>query len=207
MAISADIELWNDVINGTCVVNLASSVPFRFGKIYQGGKLKIRWYPVVPTGSITAPYVKVPVSGITLDVAVGVRAGTATPYARQNSWTEHADGYLYATLDLNTTDLNNAIGTADTLTTYFEIKMSDGGVPRVTYQESITVTSVVIDPSGAAALPTAAINYMTREECLALFVKFVGNAAGATIELPSPDGTRSRVLGCNDNGSAQDEIL
>lgn len=204
------IELWNDIENNGLIGGPvdgglwdAQEVRFNSRKIYQASQLSFRWYPVKKSG--LSSYIRVPVSGITLDVAIGPRSGSEAILARQNVWTAHADGYLYATLNLNTTDLNNAI-TGDTLSTYFEIKMTENGNSRPVYQEAITLQSIVIGPAASSALPAAATEFLTRAQCEAMFVKWTENLAGNAIELTSPDGTRYRLIGVNDDGSAQDEI-
>lgn len=204
------IELWNDIDNNKLVVGPVTNgkwdttpVTLAARKIYQASQLSIRWNPIKPDGQFS--FIKVPVSGITLDIAIGARAGVEAILARQNVWTAHADGYLYATLNLNTTDLNTAIGSNDALATYFEISMTENGNARPVYQELINITSVVIGPAGSSALPAAASQFYTKEQIDAIFVKFTGNPAGATIELPSPDSAHSRLIGCNNDGSAMDE--
>ena len=204
------IELWNDIDNNTLIAGPVggsnwdqTEVKFSKRKIYQASQLSLRWYPIRPDGQFS--YVRIPVTGLTLDIAIGERAGAEVIKARQNVWTAHADGYLYATLNLNTTDLNNAI-TGDTFTTYLEIQMTESGNARPTFQEQITIQSVVIGPAGASALPAAASQFLTREQCLQMFVKWTENLAGNAIELASPDGTRFRLIGVNNDGSAMDEL-
>jgi hypothetical protein len=203
------IELWNDIENNGLIVGPVSGgwdgteVRFSDRKIYQASQLSFRWYPIKKSGLNT--YIRVPVSGLTLDIAIGQRSGAEAIKARQNVWTEHSDGYLYATLNLNTTDLNNLV-TGDTYDTYLEIQMTENGNSRPTYQEAITIRSVVIGPAGSSALPAAADQFLTRAQCLQMFVKWTENLAGNAIELASPDGTKFRLIGVNDDGSAQDEI-
>jgi hypothetical protein len=205
------IELWNDIVNNRLIVGPvgtgwdAQEFTFSAAKIYQGSKLSFRWYPIKPSG--LTDFVQVPVEGITLDVAIGPRAGAEAALARQNSWTNSGQGYLEATLNLNTTEMNTAVGSADSLSSYFEIEMSYGGDARPTYQEAITIISRVIGPAGAVSLPTAAVEYLTAAQIRAEFVAFVNNAPGATIELTSPDGTRLRIMGCTNDGAAQDDIV
>lgn len=205
------IELWNDIDNNTLIAGPVggsnwdqSEVRFSNRKIFQGSQLSIRWYAIKPDGQFS--YVRVPVSGLTLDIGIGARAGAESLLARQNVWTPHADGYLFSTLNLNTTGINTAIGSSDSLNTYLEIQMTENGNSRPVYQEAITITPVVIGPAGSSALPAAASQFLTREQCLAMFVQFVNNLPGATIELPSPDGSHTRLLGCNNDGSSLDEV-
>jgi len=203
------IDLYNDVVRNTLVLGLNNKEPFSLNtlRIYQGSKVPFRWYPVRPTNNLSAPfYTLVSLSGLSLDVVVGARAGAEALLARQNVWTDSGLGYLEATLNLNTTELNAAISTADSYQTYLEINLTDNGEERPTYQEQISVLSVVKGPGTAASLPTSAVEYLTAVQMRAEFVRFFNNPNGATIELLSPDGGSSRLIGCNDNGTAQDEL-
>lgn len=208
---TAFIELYNDITNGRLIIGPTASgwdgQSFKLAetKIYQGSKLPIRYYPIKPAGQYS--YVYVSLDGLALDIALGPRAGAEAILARQNIWTPSDDGrYFEATLNLNTTEMNNAIAAADTFSTWFEINLSIAGAFRPTYQEQISLQSVVIGPSGAANLPTAAVEYLTAAQLRAEFVRFSGNRNGATIELPSPDGASFRLIGCNNNKTAQDEV-
>jgi hypothetical protein len=205
---AAVISLYNDVVNNRLVKGLTNAESFAFNSagIYQGSKLTLRWYPLQPTGSVTSPFTLLSVTGLSIDIAIGPRAGAESILARQNTWVDSGNGYLEATLNLNTSELNTAIGTSDSLSTYFEIAMTESGSTRTVYQESISVTSVVIGPGTAASLPSAATEYLTAAQVRAEFVRFFNNPNGATIELLSPDGTRSRLMGVNDDGTAQDEV-
>lgn len=205
------IELWNDIENNGLIVGPvsggkwdATEVRFSNRKIFQASQLSFRWYPIKKSGLNT--YIRVPVSGLTLDIAIGARAGSEAIKARQNVWTAFNDEYLYATLNLNTTDLNTAVGSNDVYDTYLEISMTENGNARPVYQESISITSVVIGPAGSSALPAAATEFLTRAQCEAMFVKWVDNLAGNAIELTSLDGTKFRLIGVNNDGSAQDEL-
>ncbi len=204
------IELWNDIVNNRLIAGRVGTngwdgSPFTFAntRIWQAAQLRIRWYPIKPDGQFA--YVLVPVAGLVLDIAVGPRAGAENILARQNAWTATGD-YLEAVLNLNTTNLNTAIGTSDSYSTYIEISLTENGNERPAYQEAITILSRVIGPAGDAALPAAASQFLTREQSMAMFVRFVENIAGATIELTSLDGTHIRLIGCNNDGSAQDEV-
>lgn len=203
------IDLYNDVVNNVLVLGLNNREKFRITdrQIFQGAKLPFRWYPCRPTNSLSAPFFTlIPVTGLTLDVILGPRSGAESALARQNSWTDSGLGYLEATLNLNTTELNAAIGSSDSYSTYFEINVTDAGDERPSYQEAISVIPVVKGPGTSSALPTSPVEYLTAAQIRAEFVRFFNNPSGSTIELLSPDGGSSRLIGCNDDGTAQDEV-
>ena len=202
------IDLYNDVVNNVLVLGLNNKERFNISSrnIYQGSKIPIRWYPVRPTNSITAPFFTLlPVSGLSLDICLGPRAGSESLLARQNVWVENSGGYLEATLNLNTSELNTAISSSDSYSTFFEINLTDAGDERPVYQDTVNIIPVVKGPGTSASLPTAAVEYLTAAQIRAEFVRFFNNPNGSTIELLSPDGSHSRLIGCNDDGTAQDE--
>lgn len=210
MAASATgfIELYNDIVNGRLIVGPTGtgwdSTPFELSKtkIYQGSKLPLRWYPIKPSAAFSFVYVDL--DSLTLDIAIGARAGAEAILARQNVWTV-GNQYLEGTLNLNTTEMNTAVGSSDAYSTFFEISLSVGGDARPVYQESISILSVVIGPAAASALPAAAVEFLTREQQDARYVKWSENTPGNAIELKSPDSTKLLLVGVNNDGSQMGE--
>lgn len=207
------LEMYLDCLEGRLVKGLSNQDEFVFNTIYQGSALQMRVYPVLPTYSGLPPfYSKISLTNLDLQVVLGPRAGADAIKAAQYTWTkqttndsEGKSGYFYATLDLNTTDLNTAIGSLDSIRYYLEFRISESAVWRVAHQREVTVVSVVKDPSGAASIPTPAAGYYTIAEIQNLFVRKIG-LAGETIILTSPDGASTRQLGCNDDKSGMDNI-
>lgn len=210
------IELYMNVgtPTGALVRGLSDSGAFTMGPFYQGQLLKLRVYPVIPTGVLVpmpgaAQFSKVDLTNLDLQVVIGPRAGASSVKAAQYTWakqtandSEGKSGYFYANLDLNTTDLNTAIGTSDTYDTYIEFQLSRGGLPFApAYQSAIQIISAVLDPSGAAAVPTPAASYLTAAQCFNLFVMWnnalaAGGAnAGRNVIFVSPDSAHTRELG------------
>jgi hypothetical protein len=210
---ASTIDIYNDVQNNVLYGSANASRPLVIPDLYQYGTLQLRWYPVRPTYSVLPPFFSnVDLDQLTLKMAIGPRAGAESPISAQYTWTKaytsgaSGPGYMYANLDLNTTEVNTAIGTSDSITSYFEITMSEDGVPRVVYQTPVRIISAVTPPGSASSLPTPAASYLSREECMELFVKWANNQAGKTITLTSPDGTRDRIIGVRNDGSAQDDF-
>lgn len=142
----------------------------------QGDSLQLKVYLL--TGfSRLVPYTKVPVAGITIEMAIGTRIGNATTYyTQQFTWTassDTADPYFSATLPMNTAAITSLLGGSGTASTYFEVKMLSGGTPVTVLSKAITVTAAVIKDGGTvvAATPTPA----SVEVVSALFVPKVFN--------------------------------
>lgn len=214
------IELFIDVSTptGAAVKSLSDRSAFALGPFYQGSLLKLRVYPVVPTGSGTLPpfFAKVAIDNIEMLVTVGPRAGTEAIKAAQYVWSkqltadsEGKSGYFYADLNLNTTDLNNLISTNDTITTFFEVQFSRaGGAYSPVFQSQITLLAVVKDPGSAASIPTPTIEYLTVAQGDNKYVQWRNDLipanAGRNIVLLSPDSARTRELGVGNDGEPID---
>jgi len=212
----ATLELFCDVDNNRLVRSLNSQEAYEFQGFYQGSQLPIKFTPVRSKNTPYAPFfTKVPIDPISLQIAIGPRAGAEATLAKQYTWSKVYDpggstGYLSAILDLNTTEINTALATADTFPTYFEIRMAEDGIARVVFQKPITLYAVVIGPVGNDAVPVPANQFMTSAEILALmnqFVRFTNNPPGATITLTSELSAAQRILGARDDGSAQDDMV
>jgi hypothetical protein len=213
---ATDITLFNDIVNRTLVTNLNNQTPFRFAPFYQAEKINIRLIPVTPTNGGSAPFFsKADISNLLPFLYVGPRAGATALLAAQEVWTAVPDpaastGYFAATLDLNMTAMNTAIGTNDSISTLLEIHWSESGLRRIGFQTPITVNSTVYDIAGASVLPTPSASYPTWAEAKAVFVKWFNNDLadrGKTITVNSPDGTAWRIIGVNNDKSALDDLL
>lgn len=209
---AAEITIYIDIINRRLVKGLDNSDLFPFTEAYGCSQLNLAVIPVMPTYAPTGgKFTKVDISGLTLKCYVGPRAGASAVKASQTTWTKVYDpgvttGKFTAELDLNTSEMNTAIGSNDSYSSFVEFWLTENGMARQVYQGPFTVYAAVFDSTGSA-LPTSASNYLTREECIEMFVRFFGNAAGKTIETVSPDGASSRITGCNNDKSAKDDLI
>lgn len=213
VAINA-LEVFNDVTNGELVVGLSDSTQFAgLAGATQGDQLYIEYTPVKPIGSVAPFYAPLDITPLTLGIYIGPRAGAEALLAANEAWTPQvgpdANGksqYFFGVVDLNTVPMNAAIGNNDSISTWLEIRLSESGNTRVVYEAPFIVAAAVRKPAGLA-LPLPATSYLTRDECIALFVQFVNNAPGKTLEFTSPDGTAKRILGVNNDKSALDDLV
>jgi hypothetical protein len=224
---SAYIDLYIDVqsLPGRLVGGLTGGNPPVLTSLHQGSRLPLRIFPVKPTGLISSgsTYTAISVSDFSaIKIAVGPRAGTGSPYAQAGAGTSYAftaqtsadaDGlsnYFYGELNLNTTELNSAVGTAESIQAYLEVHLAIAGAYRVVYQVPVIIAASVIPVSGSVSLPTAASEYLTRDEIFALFVAWDSSAVtanrGRNIILLSPDGASTRELGVDDAKTPVDNL-
>jgi hypothetical protein len=191
------------------------------GPFYQGSLVSIRVYPIVATGNqISSPYFsKLDLTNLDFQLVLGPRAGAENILAAQYTWmkqvaadSEGKSGYFYADLNLNTSALNTAIGSSDQYTSaYLEFRISRSGAAYTpVFQVNPTIVAVVKDPTSSSSVPTPTPSYLTRDECLNLFVMWNNTLAaggannGRNIILASPDGTRQREIGVGNDGAPID---
>lgn len=220
------IEIYLDLgkPTGAAVKGLNDASPVILGPFYQGQLLRLRVFPVVANGAvIPAPggtlFDKVSISNMEMRVAVGPRAGAEAVKAYQPTWakqvgvdTEGKSGYFYADLDLNTTDLNNAIATAEFYDTYIEFGIQRSGATTFApvYQQAVRVLAVVKDPGSASSTPTPTDQYLTAAQCYNLFVAWrndlIAANAGRNVVFASPDTTHTREMGVDNIAAAIDNF-
>ena len=209
-----EVDLYVDIVNSELVLGLNNATQFQFGKIFQGSALSLRIFPVKPTNNQFAPYFTlVDISGLMARVSVGPRAGATALLASQDVWTKSFSdgsgtiGCFTAVLNLNTTELNAAIGSSDSFATLFEIQLSEAAAWRPVAQRSISIIPTVWDPSGAANLPSAAANYPTIEMMKALCVLVNGNPNGRGFTLQDATGAVKKVCYVGTDGEFHTEAV
>lgn len=164
---------------------------------------------VDPPETSSGDYSKVDLAGQGLRMSIGGQptgtSGGPSPIALQDTWTwDGTNKRFTGSIALNTTAVDDYLGTAAAKPAWFELNLTDSGGRETILQISFTLRAVVDEL--ATTVPTPTDQYYTKSEIIALFVKRLGSA-GDTIVLTSPDGTQSRELGVNNDGSAQDDLF
>src|SRR5436189_695150 len=154
--------------------------------------------------SRVSDYTPIPVSGITLEVALGRKVGNASLlYTQQFTWVasdDLADPYFAADLPMNTAAIATLLGSSAQADAYFEVKMLDGGLPRTVLSRLVRIQAAVIKDGGleAAALPTP----ISAETCQALFLqRIIPASAGNPLILQN--GSITYALYPDTDGSFQ----
>lgn len=177
--------------------------------IFQSNTVTVRVTVVDPTGSLTAPYTTVDLTGYGCRVSVGATptgdSGGPAPLALQdtNPWVP-AGKYFQGDLALNTVAVDSYIGTTASKSAFFEINLTNGGTRETILQVTFTLAAVVDELTSTTPTPTD--QFLTKAECLALFQKLIGDA-GQRLVLKSLNGVYGREIGVNDDGSAMDNII
>jgi hypothetical protein len=176
--------------------------------VQRMGFLKHEQYPfeVVivepnPSGGQNS-FVRVDITDLSLKMAINETLGSATPKAEQTSWVKDTSRNVFSgTLDLNTSAMNTYID--GDKSPYFELEIYDGTNRVKILQETCDVAQSLMPVTTTS--PDPARVYLTFDEQKGIFVPRV-MGAGETISITSPNGSYRRIIGCNDDGTARDDI-
>ena len=157
--------------------------------------------PVIPN-----KFNRVDISNLTLKASLNDTLDDAAPLAEQSTWTKDTNENTFSgEFDLNTSNLNTLVGSNTSIQAYFQFTAVDSaGGRRVLYQETVTVTNSVIQPTTTS--PDPVVTYYTAAETDGLFLKAV-NGAGVQLTMISPSGNYQRIWGVDDAGQPIDQIL
>jgi hypothetical protein len=148
---SVALNLYLDVQSKVLLdnINSTSAASASLLAFIQGDNPTINIFPLLPTGSISIPYTAVDLHASTLQVAVcggdGLPTGTLggpTPIAYSTGWTWSIDHFI-GTLNFNTQEVADFLGTAAVESSTFEIEESDTSDTR--FQFPCTVKAQVIE--------------------------------------------------------------
>lgn len=206
----ASLDLYIDTFSGEFVTGPTNATLFTLPNFKQGDVMPFRIWLLARTTSYPtiSPFTVVNIAAISLKMAIGTKSGTGTGshLVNQFSWNKSADNqYFYANVAFNTTELNSAIGSSESLSgKWLEIEFTQDGYPTTVLQRQVTIDADVI--KGASTTLPAGQVAMTAEEANATFVKkFGGN--GDSIILVSADGTKKRMLYVDNNGNLMSDLI
>jgi hypothetical protein len=184
-----------DPVAGATDGSVTSLPPF-----VQGDTLSLRIYLLVREGGRLSDLTQIPVSGLTLQVALGTRVGsTTTYYTQQFTWTASTDlaqPYFEADLPMNTEAIDTLLGASSTANAWFEVKVIEDAVPRTVLQKEVSVKAAVIKdggvvvPAGLTPLSAEYANaaFLTREFEGSFIIRNAVTGAGVMIYVDE-DGT------------------
>lgn len=199
-----------DWFNKRLIKSRYSSSPFVLPAFFQGDIVPIQIQIVEPNpAGGPNDYVVPEIGSMGLKLAVSATpTGTPTtpaPFVTQFTWSQNTnESYFYADVAFNTTELDTFLGSAASATAYLEIEVTESSSITTVLQETFTIKAQIIE-TGTLTV-AAGQTPLSFELANQLFARKLMNP-GETLTIPSPDGTRRRILGCNDDGSAQDDVL
>lgn len=155
-------------------------------------------------------FVKVDIDDMALSLAVGTAptgtSGGPTPLVTQFVWSKDtAEKYFYADVAFSTSGINDHLGSAAEKTDlYLELQITESTSVTTIWQGTIKVRAEVIEATTASV--AAGATPLSKEEANQIYArKFMD--PGETITFVSEDGTRRRIIGVHDDGSAIDSLL
>lgn len=204
------IDFYFDLRNGKFLSDLRASGVGGAGnwtlrRFLHNESPTIRWtfLELNSSGDITNPNAIVAAEGGALTVSVyAADLSTLLATTAPGGWVgDSATHTLAGQLNLNTVQMAAQFGAGVVaINAQLEIQLT---LAAAVYGFRIPMP---IDKSliaGAVPQNITQAGYLTREESIALFVKYVGNPNGSTIVLSSPDGTKTLIFGERNDGSVQ----
>ena len=177
------------ISTGEAVANVNNLATAGLPRFVQGDSLKLRIFLLTPNGSVGA---YVPVSGITLQVALGAMPSTGSYYAQQFTWEPSVDlaqPYFEAVLSLNTAAINVLLADATDSPVWFEVKMIQDGLPTTVLSKATTIYGAVILPT-VLTVPAG----QTPLSAEAAAATFLGRTITGAFTIKSADGSKSVLI-------------
>lgn len=206
----ARLKLYVDWINKKLLLGPNNRGGFQLPPFFQGDVVPFQVYIVEQNPDHPSAQIVLPIDNMSLKVAFGEAptgtAGGPSPFVTQFSWSKNlSENYFHANVALNTAGLNAWLGAAaQRVDAYLEIEITEDTGVTTAFQGIATIKAELIE---AATLAVAAGETpLSLEMALQMFLKKLSDP-GDTWTAVSPDGTRQRVLGVRNDGSAQDDPL
>jgi hypothetical protein len=171
------------------------SSPFHQDKFY----LNVQPITADPGSTSSAPFKVVDAANFSLTILITKTDGT-TLVGPITTFTPNGLAKL-GSLDLNTAAMATAFTSPSTTSVdaYVYFQFDDGSNTKITIKGDFSIKRTYITTGTPTEQPLA--TYLTRDECIALFVRFAGNPAGSSITLPDSTSTYNLILKCNTDGS------
>lgn len=147
-------------------------------------------------------FARVDITALALSVSISSTLDNATPEAEQTSWTKDTTNMTFSgSLELNTTPMNTYIGSSDSLTGYFQIKITgtEGAEP---FRRTVNLKQSATKPATTA--PDAVKIYPTLDEVLGMCLPRV-LGPGESLVLQDGNSQVLRVIGVRLDGTPQDD--
>lgn len=184
------------------------------GQAFSRNELLLRVYPLElnPSAALGSdPYSLVSVSGLSLVAAV-LDPSDGTVLATNSTWTEDtSNNTLTGKLDLDTSEMSTFVGSNKSVLVDIEFRFSNSTLGEKTVSAKGSGTSgaqTIWKQFNVTGSPTPVPNetFLTEAASKALFVNKTG-LAGEGFTLKSPDGTKTILVYCDDNGTLKTAAL
>jgi hypothetical protein len=197
-------NLYIDIDRSEAVRSSVDSSVVSLPQFVQGDSLQLRIWLLSNYSQLEA-YDEVPVSGITLQVALGTKVGnSSTLYTQQYTWTPSADlgqPYLSATLPMSTAEITTLLGSSATASAWFEVKMISSAVPVTILSKQVTIQAAVIK-SDSTSVP-APLTPLSAEAANASYVRTIHTGS---FDLYNANGKGCRIYVDEDGAFRADPL-
>lgn len=197
----AEHTLYIDCDRAKSVMSASSSTDKVLPKFVQGDTIHFKLY-LLQGFNRAAAYTPVPVLGLTIEMALGIRQGDESElYTAQYTWTaseDLADPYWEATLPMNTTEIDDLIDDAEFGLAFFEIKYFRDSLPTTVLSERVKIWAAVI--KAGSVVPVATPTPLSAEVANATYLT---RTVRGVIRLESEDGLKKADLYLANDGTFQ----
>lgn len=196
------VDIFADLTNARFVASIKGGSPKAFVSPFHQDKLYLSVQPIDYDSSGAAssnPYEILDGAAFSLSILVTTTAG-ATLAGPSTSWAVDGTAKV-GSVDLNTAAMVTAFTNPATLSVdaYIYFQFDDGANRKTTIQGNFRILRSYLTSGTPSELPIA--SYLTREECLELFVRWSENEPGKGITLKDSTSTYETILKCNTDGS------
>jgi hypothetical protein len=191
----AEADIYIDCDRARVVTSDTDNTNKDLPRFVQGDTLNLRIY-FLKSYNRASSYELFPTDGLTVQVALGDLAGEDL-YAAQYSWTATDGDHFEGILEMNTAELDTALGSESVLSgVTFEVKYIRDGVPTTVLQETVKVYKALILED--SVVPVATPTPLSAEAADSTYVKIFHSGA---IYLSDPDNPTAPMIKIwNDNG-------
>ena len=198
-------NLYIDIDRSEAVRSASDSSIVSLPPLVQGDQLQLRIWLLTGYSQLSE-YDQVPVSGITLEVAIGVKIGSVSSlYTQQFTWTPSVDlgqPYFSGTLPMNTAEITTLLSTSATASAWFEVKMITSALPVTILSEPVTIQAAVIK-ADSTQVPVP-LTPLSAEAANASFVRV--DHTGSFILRNATTGAAILVY-CDDDGALRSDPI
>lgn len=200
-------NIFADLTNRQLVASSKSAAEKRIDQPSRPGQYDTLYLAIQPMlltgeGTLDDPYELIDAANYSVTMLLVKQSDGSTLSGPVSSWTVDETRKV-GKLNLNTAAMATAMSGQTSVACYIEFLFDDGTNAKTTIRQDLTVQKAYITAGTPTEYPLA--SYLTREECVELFVRWANNENGKTIELKSGDGTKTRVLGVDNDSAPTDE--
>lgn len=204
------LTLFNDISNRRLIQGLKNGADYTVASPFHQDYISIQYFGLKlgpNSNPLSAAYETVDLSNTSVDIHIWNSDGSiALANVVLAAASRDANGALNGALNLKTTEMNMAMGSASSISNaILEIEATDSAGALTVYQQTgFTIKREYTVSGSPTATPTN--SYLTENQCKSLFAKLIGDA-GASITLISPDGTKSAPLYVANDGTFHSDVL